>query len=79
MVEDIVPVTKYTISTLSEAEIARHLTFLLWKKYTRQGLIFFFERTFKLVSVKPIHYACTVKNDTPLICTVGVKVQMGFG
>ena len=24
------------------------------------------------------NYARTVKNDTPLICTVGVKMQMGF-
>ena len=29
------------------------------------------------VSVKSINYTCVVKNDTPLICTVGVKVQMG--
>ena len=29
-------------------------------------------------SVKSINYACTVKNDTPIMCTVGVKVQMGF-
>ena len=34
--------------------------------------------TFDLVSVIPINCTCAVKNDTPIICTVGVKVQMGF-
>jgi len=34
--------------------------------------------TFDLVSVKSINYACAVNNDTPITCTVGVKVQMGI-
>ena len=37
-----------------------------------------FGRTFDLLSVTSINYACAVKNDTHLMCTVGVKVRMGF-
>jgi len=43
--------------------------------YNACPLRIFFERTFR--SVKSINYACAVKNDTPLFCTVKVKVQMG--
>jgi len=38
----------------------------------------FLGHTFDLVSVKSISYACTVENDAPLLCTVRVKVQIGF-
>ena len=38
----------------------------------------FFLDAFFTYSVKSIKYACAVKNDTPIICTVGVKVEMGF-
>ena len=30
-----------------------------------------------VLSVKSINYACVVKNDTPLICTVGVSGGSG--
>jgi len=41
---------------------------------------FFFGRTFDLpvVSAKSINYACAVKNDTPIMCTVGSLVQTGY-
>jgi len=55
---------------------AVEISFTSIRACARPGRIFFW--TYARPTPQSIIYACAVKNDTPLMGTVGVKVQMVF-
>jgi len=67
--------SNYIITWNNFSPTCQECNYLHYVTPSGRGEFLFFGRTFDLISGKSINYACAVKNDTPIMCTMGLSAD----